>query len=287
MFRCRMVADSFYSTRITTLEVTYPRFIHSEVLTHRDRARNAGSSRAIPWPVMCERIENDPVIPIYWGANKSGMQTGEEIPKELQALAREIWLEARDDAVKHAKRLHKIGYTWNRIVPHKPMKPEYDDIGIHKSLVNRLTEPFMYITVVMTATEWKNFFDQRCHPDAEIHFQKIANMMKEVIEKSVPKYNAGWHLPYIEENDHVNCPTIETLKLVSVARCARVSYVQHGEKAKSVDKDLKLAQDLIHGSGEMGHRSPFEMVAFANPDPDYRSGPFFGWKQLRKDYWNE
>ena len=290
MFRCRVVADSFYSTRITTLEITYPRFIHSEIMTHRDRARNAGSSRAIPNSVMLNAIITEPVIPIYWGANQKGMQTGNEIPKELQVLAEQIWLEARDDAVKHAERMRRIGHTWNHILPHRPMKPEYEDVEVHKSLVNRITEPWMWITVVMTATTWKNFFDQRCHSDAEIHFQKIAGMMRESIDNSTPK-KTQHHLPYIEEDDWMSAgllaTQIQTLQLASVARCARVSYVQHGEKAKSIEKDVKLTHDLIKGSGELGHRSPFEHVAIGKDDPKYRSGPFQGWHQLRKDYWNE
>ncbi len=265
MFRCKVIADSFYSTRITTLEVTYPRFIHSEIMTHRDRARNAGSSRAIPNNVMLNAIITDPVIPIYWGANQRGMQTGNEIPLTDRIHAEQIWLEARDQMVEAAAKLSKL--------------------NVHKSLVNRLTEPWMWITVVMTATTWKNFFDQRCHPDAEIHFQKIAGMMKKSIEESKPEYTL-YHLPYIEADDIAKVG-IEKLQLVSVARCARVSYVQHGEKAKSIEKDLQLTNDLINGSGELGHRSPFEHVAVGKDDDTYRSGPFVGWKQLRKEYWNE
>jgi hypothetical protein len=262
MFRCRVVADSFYSTRITTLELTYPRFIHSEIMTHRDRARNAGSSRAIPSSKMLNEIISNPVVPIYWGANQKGMQTGDQIGLTERIKAEQIWIEARDACIKAAEALNKL--------------------NIHKSLVNRITEPWMWITVVMTATTWKNFFDQRCHPDAEIHFQKIAGMMKDEIEKSKP-LNCLWHLPYIEKDDIAE---LETLKLASVARCARVSYVQHGEKAKSLEKDVGLARDLIKGSGELGHRSPFEHVAMGR-SAHYRSGPFQGWHQLRKDYWHE
>ncbi len=266
MFRSRVVADSFYKTRITTLEVTYPRFIHSEIMTHRDRARNAGSSRAIPNSVMLNAIITDPVIPIYWGANQKGMQTGNEIELRDRMEAERIWLDARDYCVAAAEKLSKL--------------------QVHKSLVNRLTEPWMWITVVMTATTWKNFFDQRCHPDAEIHFQKIAGMMKKSIEESKPEVldKGEWHLPYIME-DEINFD-LERVKLASVARCARVSYVQHGSKVRSIAKDIDLAKDLIKGSGDMGHRSPFEHVAQAQ-DIEYRSGPFMGWHQLRKEYWNE
>jgi len=36
------------SNRITTFELEYPRFIHAELLTHRQFSRNSASSRAIP-----------------------------------------------------------------------------------------------------------------------------------------------------------------------------------------------------------------------------------------------
>lgn len=270
MFGCRVVADSFYSTRITTLELSYPRFIHSEIMTHRDRARNAGSSRAIPNSVMLDAVITDPVVPIFWGANQKGMQTGDKIGLTERIKAEQIWLEARDQMVEAAGKLAKL--------------------NVHKSLSNRLVEPWMWIKVVMTATVWKNFFDQRCHPDAEIHFQKIAGMIKTALEESEPNVST-WHLPYIEQDDFEEVrgyeDPVKTLCLVSVARCARVAYMQHGQKKKSLEKDFALAHDLINGSGQLGHRSPFEHVAEGRVDEKYRSGPFHGWHQLRKDYWNE
>jgi len=263
MFGCRVVADSFYSTRITTLELSYPRFIHSEIMTHRDRARNSGSSRAIPSSTMLADIVSNPVIPIYWGANQKGMQTGDQIGLTERIKAEQIWLEARDACVAAAEKLNKL--------------------GIHKSLVNRITEPWMWIKVVMTATTWKNFFDQRCHPDAEIHFQKIAGMMRDALAKSEPKTTL-WHQPYIEDDDRAN-NCIDDLNLASVARCARVAYKRHGSQFKSIKDDVLLAHDLIKGSGDLGHRSPFEHVAQGQENPKYRSGPFEGWFQLRKAYW--
>ena len=261
MFGCRVVADSFWSTRITTLELSYPRFIHSEIMTHRDRARNSGSSRAIPWPAMMADIIHDPVIPIYWGANQKGMQTGDQIGLTERIHAEQIWLEARDHCVKAAEALNKL--------------------GVHKSLVNRITEPWMWIKVVMTATTWKNFFDQRCHPDAEIHMQKIAYMMRDALAKSEP-VRREWHQPYIQGDD---VGSLDDLNLASVARCARVAYKRHGSQFKSIAEDVKLAHDLIAGSGDLGHRSPFEHVAQGQENPKYRSGPFEGWFQLRKAYW--
>jgi hypothetical protein len=286
---------------LSTLELTYPRFIHSEIMTHRDRERNSGSSRAIPWPVMSERIENDPVVPIEWGTEQKGMVAGQPLSDpNLLAFAEKIWLEARNDAVKHANRLHNLGATFNKEYPELALS-KYDEVKIHKSLPNRLTEPWMWITVVMTSTEWNNLFRQRVHPDAEPHFQKIAGMMKAVIlrDDNIQELEEGeWHLPYFDfETEIANIdqaienellPRLELLeyaKRISVARCARVSYVQHGEKARNVVADARLWDRLLIGSG-LGHFSPFGHVAEACTTLE-RSGPFVGFKQFRKYFSNE
>ena len=43
-----------------TFELTYPRYIHSEFMTHRVFSRNASSSRAIPVKRMIEQVRNNP-----------------------------------------------------------------------------------------------------------------------------------------------------------------------------------------------------------------------------------
>lgn len=264
-FYCKVILDSMAACekRLTTVEIRYPRFIHSEILTHRDRARNSASSRAIPWPIMMAAITDDPVIPIRFGSEQKGMQTGGEI--DDPEAAREIWLEARDAAVNCAKHLAAL--------------------GVHKSICNRLTEPFMWITVVMTATEWENFFRLRCHPDAEIHFQKIAGMIRAARENSAPTpvEDGVWHLPYVSGVDDHALDDFDNHDLckISSARCARVSYLtQNGQRDPA--KDLELFDRLANGSG-FGHWSPMEHVAQALVLPE-RSGPFVGWKQFRKEF---
>lgn len=258
---CKIVADSTSpcGKRLTTIEARYPRFIHSEIMTHRDRARNAASSRAIPWPKMMAAITEDPVIPIRFGSEQKGMQTGGEI--ETPELAKEIWLKARDNAVSSAQALAEL--------------------GVHKSICNRITEPWMWITVVMTATEWKNFFRLRCHPDAEIHFQELACKIRDALAISAPqrKCVGEWHLPYTVPSDFEY--DIEIVKMASVARCARVSYLTH-DGVPSVAKDVALFNKLVNGSG-FGHWSPMEHVARALKSP-MRSGPFVGWHQFRKEF---
>lgn len=285
MFEVKMILDSVSpaGVRLTTLTATYPRFIHAEIMTHRDRARNAASSRAIPFPVMMERVLDEPVVPIMWPAEQRGMQGGEPLPDFLANFAQEIWLAARVRAVQYADDLHHIGRTFAHQYPEHPRAEEVKDLRVHKSIPNRLVEPWMWITVLMTATEWKNFFRLRCHPDAEPHFQKIAGMIRDAMEDSTPSEpspaRGGWHLPFISGDD-VDDYKLEACGRLSVARCARVSYLTHDGK-RDPNKDFELYDRLVAGSG-FGHWSPHEHVAQVADDATHRSGPFRGWVQFRK-----
>lgn len=291
MFGVKVVADSIgpSGARITTVEACYERFIHAEVLTHRDRARNSQSSRAKPWTVLTGQVENDPVIPLRWLADGTGMRSDTVVAGNIGLEAERIWLSARDDALRHARRL--------------------GELGIHKSLVNRIVEPFMWINTVMTATHWENFFRLRCHPDAEQHFQRLACAIRDSIKESKPAVlQAGdWHLPYIEEDDYDAAEKLMTmldittlpdrvadllprpisvLKAASVARCARVTYKPFNSSRKSLERDLDTFIKLLTGSmaedmGTIPHASPMEHVAVAllSLRP---SGPFRGWRQYRE-----
>lgn len=276
-FKVEIIADSIgpNGKRLTTLTATYPRFIHAEIMTHRAFERNAASSRAIPWAKMRQEILDNPVIPLVFGSEQKGMQTGGEV--DDAESAKRLWLYAREDALLWADQLHNL--------------------GVHKSLVNRIVEPWMWITTIITATEWNNFFRQRCHPDAEIHFQKIAYMIRDARENSTPKQlrEGEWHLPYITDEDELNAikdPDVwndedvnELLRRSSTARVARVSFLTH-EGKRDIEKDLQLFDRLVQGSG-FGHWSPHGHVAEASSDPELRSGPFVGWKQYRKTFANE
>jgi hypothetical protein len=296
-------------------------------MTHRDRERNAASSRAIPWTTAAAEIIDNPVVPIKWGMEQSGMQTGEEIPEPLRPLARAIWLRARDAALQYGALLSRIGKTacqqralLAEFIPYMS-QCEIDNLSewsqsnnefsdevlstrIHKSLPNRLAEPFAWITVIMTATEWKNFFRLRCHPDAEIHFQTIAGMIRDAMAASTPipppsitvfghsgdgfeEREESWHLPFVTGYDLDELLVdygIEQVKAISTARVARVSYLTH-EGKRDPAKDLDLFKRLSDGSG-YGHFSPYGHVAKAESTL-VRSGPFVGWSQFRKQFANE
>lgn len=259
--------------RLTTVVLRYPRFVHSELMTHRAFARNSASSRAIPYKKMRQQIVDEPVIPLAFWREQSGMVGGEPLEGAEHDAAVHAWLSARTRAVEHADHLHSM--------------------GVHKSLCNRITEPWMWITVIVTATEFANFFRLRCHPDAEVHIQRIAYMLRNALELGRPELpkilaDASWHLPFVTHHDLdvlIGKYAPSQIASISAARCARVSYLTHDGQCDP-DKDLQLAAKLENGSG-FGHWSPYEHVACADVDSDFRSGPFVGWRQLRKTFINE
>jgi hypothetical protein len=253
-----IIADSIGYTRLTTMELKYPRFIHAEFMTHRMFSRNASSSRAIPVERMIQDVLDDPAMPIHWGRNQKGMQAREEhdgvihMPNNGTLYARDAWLHARDHAVDMARRLAEAGY--------------------HKQIVNRLLEPFAHIKVICTATDWENFFNLRLHPDAQPEINELALKMKLALDASEPRYviNGDWHLPYIGYEDEDKCLGIlRDLKLISASRCARVSYDRSGGGGELANK---LLQD--------GHLSPFEHIA---TPAEGRHANFDGWKSFRQE----
>ena len=245
----KIIADSInpQGHRITSFILTYPRMIHGELMTHRVFSRNSASSRAIPFKKMMEMVEKDPFIPIAWQKDHKGMQGTEyftksdlaaeefkeEIPDTVIEHLTQVWLTARDNAVRDAKYANEIGLT--------------------KQLCNRLLEPFMWHTVLVTANEFDNFFELRCpkyqtpvsrsvepqkswkdltevhsNPEnlerleanknnwifkmqhslsaAEIHIQALAEAMWDEYNQSKPKQlNSGeWHIPFgdtFDENE--------------------------------------------------------------------------------------
>jgi thymidylate synthase ThyX len=190
---------------------------------------------------MLKRVEENPYIPSEWGANQKGMQAGEEVEEDAADEAVQVWLMARDEAVSRAEELLSV--------------------GIHKQLTNRLLEPFMWHTVIVTATEWDNFFHLRCHPHAHPDIRIVAEKMRAAMTESEPsKLDYGeWHLPLVDDLPEIlryvtHDGTVPAK--ISVGRCARVSYLTHDGK-RDPEADIGLHDSLL----ENGHMSPFEHVA--------------------------
>lgn len=260
---------------LITLQVKYPRMVHAEFMTHRVFSRNASSSRAIPIERMIRDVEEDPAMPVAWGTNKPGMQAGDEIPLMSRERAETRWRLAAKQAVHDARALAEL--------------------DLHKQIVNRLLEPFAHISVVVTATNWDNFFALRCHPDADPTMRAVAEAMRAAIVESTPRDQRGadqiWHLPYTQGSDWdyawalIDTPDggphpFNTLAMISAARCARVSYLNHDGSDPDIEKDLALAKRLL----ESKHMSPFEHQAQADVYAcfDFEWGNFTSWQQHRK-----
>jgi thymidylate synthase ThyX len=258
-FNARVLTDSVSPAgiRLTTLEVRFPRFILSELNTHRQFSRNSASSRAVPTNKMIERVLEHPAMPVEWGVNKPGMSASEALTVEQAAEAKAEWLRARDSAVEHVRNLQKY--------------------NVHKQIINRLLEPFMWHTVIISATEWENFYALRCAPNAQPEIQAAAKLMRNAMNGSTPRPTAigEWHLPLVQDDER-GLP-IEQLKKISAARCARVSYLTHDGK-RDVSKDIELCERLWSDR----HLSPFEHVATPSNDGDFHAN-FRGWIQMRKE----
>lgn len=273
----KVICDSVSKedVRITTFQLKFHRFILPEFNTHRQLSRNFSSSRAIPVSKIIEQVVFEPALPVHWGKNQAGMQASEELSGSSLDAARKGWLKASEAAVEAAKALAAA--------------------GLHKQVVNRLLEPFQWVSGVVTATEWDNFFELRAHPDAQPEIQALAYLMKQKMKDSVPKIlkNGEWHLPYVQPYEFADYgDDIELLKKVSAARCCRVSYLKHDGTNANIKEDLALCDRLV-GSRPL-HASPFEHQA----TPDYSQygasdlhGNFNGWIQHRKEieleYWNK
>lgn len=295
----KILADSLSNDgiRLTTFELRYWRAIHSELMTHRKFSRCAQSSRATPINIAVKNAMENPWGPSQWTQNCKGMVAEENIPDNLQDVCQLAWETAAKTAASIAQSLQKL--------------------NVHKQIVNRLLEPFSPISVVVSATEWNNFWSLRRAPDADPSIQLLANKMYEAYQTSTPKVLSAfeWHMPYIRNEDYdlmkdylvssgieddpaINSVITDQLIRVSAARCARVSVKPFTGDNVDIQADLALYEKLVINK----HFSPLEHVAF--PDEaqtiDWRTkglrpnwkhaqhhGNFIGWCQLRKLWKNE
>jgi thymidylate synthase ThyX len=256
-----IIADSINTKgdRVTTFEVKFHRFVLAEFNTHRVFSRNSASSRAIPFEKQVSKIEGSGLaFPLAWPQEQKGMQGGELVSTEIANKADYIWRKASEASIACARTLRELPGG----------DDEFDKVIIHKSVVNRLLEPFMWHTAVVTATAWGNFFDQRCSPLAQPEIRAAAELMQQAYVQSEPKLlkPGEWHLPYIQEEDWeamsnqvgLGVSMYPQMVKVSAARCARVSYLTQ-DGSRDLTEDLNLYERLV--STKPQHWSPLEHVA--------------------------
>ena len=282
-----IIADSVCSetgTRLTTFELEYPRFIHSELMTHRMLSKNCASSRAIPINKMLQLVNDNPALPVWWGKNQPGMSAKEELEDKIAAKV--FWLEGLRHAVQTVE--------------------ELNEVGLHKQIANRVTEPWQRMKTVITGTEWANLLWLRDHEDAQPEFAVLAACIRQEFENSVPEVlePGEWHVPYVRTeqgplgrkyfaDEYVEISAEDALKLSSSC-CAQVSYRKNDEslaKAKDIyDKlvgsDRKHASPFEHQGTPMKRHVPFTSwakgVTHIDREMYFWSGNFKNWIQHRQ-----
>ena len=261
MIKATVIAHSVCANsgkEIITWELEYPRFIHSELMTHRMFSRNAASSRAIPVQKMIDMVMEDPAMPIHWGKNQSGMQAKEELEPALATSAKWLWKQAAKAAGLAADAMNKL--------------------GLHKQATNRVLEPYQTMKTVVTYTEGENFFYLRFHEDAQPEIKDLARVMIEAKAKSKPitLQPGWWHVPYFQggvwtpfhlDEDCTDEPaTLEEALAISSSCCAQVSYRLLDE---SLEKAMMIYKRLVES--EPVHASPFEHQATPMKTAEYFS----------------
>ena len=271
MISAKIIADSVnqFGNRLTTLELVYPRLIHAEALTHRRFSRNASSSRAVPVAKLSDIAISEMVEPIRYGKNQAGMQATEEnLEGESLESAKLIWRQMAEFCAEGAKQL--------------------GELGLHKQWANRPLEWFSNIRVLMSGTEWDNFFELRIHENAQPEFYELAHLIRHTMQNAEPKQlkYSEWHLPYISKEDRKLYPESVLVK-ISAARCCRVSYLKHDGTTPNIEEDFKLYARLVGQT--IPHYSPLEHQATPDVndagyayDMPHLHGNFVGWKQYRK-----
>ena len=310
-YKCEILADSISEQghRLTTFQLTYPRIVHAELMTHRVFSRNAASSRAVPIKKMIESVKNNMFTPLAIQKAHRGMQGVDYFEGLELEQAKQLWIESAELALQQAEKMEKFGIT--------------------KQLINRILEPYQYYQVLVTATEYDNFFDLRCpkyhtpvsgdgfyfkskkdcianhsnptnlkkledmsniewlqinFSQAEIHIQALAEAMWDAMNESTPKQlkSGAWHIPFgdkildnnleilLDDNDPFNDGITSKRDSLKVRiSTARCARLSY----MTFDGEIDYEKDLkLHDTLlESQHMSPFEHCAKAMSDEEYQN----------------
>jgi hypothetical protein len=215
-------------------------------------SKNGSSSRAIPLAKQIENIRNGNYFePNFWGINKPGMSADDQFEGEELEEVKAIWRVLVGNCIDAATIL--------------------DQKKFHKQLAGRFLEPIMMQKMVLTATDWKNFFWLRNHDAAQPEFNYLAHLMETALNNSEPVLlePGQWHLPYVNQqfvagkqvffDERGDVIDLETAKKISMSCCAQTSYRKHDtsvEKADDIAQKLHLDQPVR--TEERSHSSPAE-----------------------------
>lgn len=230
------------AVRLTTWQLTFPRFLLAELNTHRMLSRNSASSRAIPPEKQIARVMDDPFIPETFNLRVKGMGVGAAVDERTQRSARAAWIAASREACGSAQHLL--------------------DLGLDKSRINRLLEPFLWHTAIVSGTEWEHFFALRDHPDAQPEFQILAHEMRLTwLSNGAPARLAPgeWHQPMLTATEKIRSSEPHKVRFWNEVAAGRIARVSFDTQDKTEDLgDSRVRTERLMGNG---HFSPLEHVA--------------------------
>lgn len=311
---------------IITYKLTYPRIILSEVNTYKMLEKNTSSSRAIPFEKMVEVVEKEPFIPIAWQLSHKGMQGTKYITDPyIVEKKKEYWLNARDKAIVSASNLvssevSSTEYKQNEDGSFKEKSVTLiSNSTVTKQIANRLLEPFMWVTQLITGTResFEHLFEQRCpiynvenlkftskkdairlfpylkdmtdlewlqfnSGQAEIHFMDLAEKMYDALNESTPNIlkEDCWHIPFAKEIlNGKEFGFFADMIKKSVCLTAKISYTKIGDE-NSITSEK--AQEMYEKLKNSGHWSCFGHIAKCMTDDEYNS--WIKGKIEREDY---
>ena len=277
-FNVKILAYSKAETGVMAVSfyLMYPRFLHSEMMTHKDFSRSAASSRAIPVKKVLSQVWNQPAMPVYWGINIRGMQAKSELVGWKRNVAINVWVMSGKVACIFAWFLTKV--------------------NLHKQIANRILEPWQLMHVTLTTAKLANFFNLRIHGDAQPEIHYLAKLMQNKFISTTPKLlkEGQWHLPWVVPMDYedakklsfsMSLPVETVLIRISAARSARSSYAVF-DSSRSVESDLQTYDRLIlskpvHASPAEHQVTPDTKTYLKWNHPEL-AGNMIGWIQHRK-----
>jgi thymidylate synthase ThyX len=222
---------------ITFLIEGFPKILVGELAKHRLLSMSCQSSRAVPLGVIIKQVWYDPYLPI-WTTNQKGM-AGKLESSGIKIKFNNFW-----------------SIIFSRIAILFVLIGQYF-FKTHKQNLNRYLEPWMKVSLIITGTEWDNFFELRTAAGTQDDLRSTAKEMQYQFLWSTPnQLNEGdWHKPYPNLTIYEN-----------VAKCASISYSNHNKKRTLTDS-IRLFNKLK----EEKHTVPFEHCAMC-VDPGFYLG---------------
>ena len=274
--------SSVTGKEMVTFEWEFPRLILAEVNTHKMLNKNTSSSRAIPVNTINNNIMQSPSMPVRFGAKNKGMQdNGKHSAKVNIRMSNGEYVEVSPET------------AWS-IAAKKAIEDSeaFNNADYAKQICNRLTEPFQRVKMVISGTEWNNFFWLRHHHMADPTMEALAKCAKQALEASTPTIlqPGEWHVPYYNDGVWKHCTkplkryapmlveggfievevdsfghSLQQALDISASCCAQASYRKLEdtlEKAAKVVANLNLhgeqPDDPVHASPLEHQASPIE-----------------------------